>query len=483
MSVLFVCASPRGRQSSSLWLSEYVEAALPEGMATDRLLLSELDLDSGDPAAGQRFDDLVGRMRAARVVVWALGSYTAGVPSGLRLLFERLLAATTPAVFAGRGAAALLTSARFQDDRVLDRLRLVSEQLGFGWVGDVSVMGSPVTGFEEPKVAVRQAKRIAREVAEAVRTGVVPPPRSLPIERDVLAPGPDRVPGSRDQVASYVMPLPASEAKAPPPPILVLAGTSPEADPAVAEAIDAIRAEATYPVDVLDLPRQRLHHCTGCYACNREIEGRCVQSDGLEAVRGRMARSGAVIVVSRAGAAMPDLALRRLAERMWGDCHRPPFVGIPGGVVVVRGGSVADLVGDDLALFLSLTGVAVVARWTDVSTDPAVRRQAVALEIRRLERAMDEGVIEPDRYAVAASRLVFRDLALRWSFYLRADYRYHRRSGLLRDRPRWRHFVLRLLVHSRRVFTGMMAGGRRAGVQRHAARLEALAAERLRGGG
>ena len=479
MSVLFVCASPRGRQSSSLWFSEYVEAALPAGTDVDRILLGDLGLEEDDPESDLRFEDLVGRMQSARVVVWVLGLYTFGVPSGMRLLLDRLLATTVPTDFAGRGVVALLTSAQFQDDRVLDRVRLMSEQLGFGWIGDASVLGNPVTGFERGRAVVLQAKRIAGEIADVVQGAPVPPARSLPIDRQVLAPGPDRGPGRSDppwEPASSGPDL--SMMPAGPSPILVLTGTSPDADPAVAETIDAIRDAATRPVEVADLARVRLRHCTGCYACNREVAGRCVQPDALQAIRGRMARAGAVVVVSRAGAAMPDLALRRLAERMWGDCHRPPFTGIPGAVAVVRGGPVADLAGDDLALFLSLTGIRVVGRWTDAPPDPQVRRQAVALEIRRLERAMDEGVDESDRYSVTASRLAFRDMALRWSFFLRADYRYHRVNGLLQDRSRWRHFGFRLLAHSQRFFRAMLDGGRRKGELRHAHRLDVLRRER-----
>ena len=333
--------------------------------------------------------------------------------------------------------------------------------------------------FESGQPLVRLAKRIAGEIAEVVQGGPVPPARSLPVERSVLAPGPDRGPGRGDPLSDLASPGPDLRGlPAGPSPILVLTGTSADVDPSVAEAIAAIRDAATRPVEVLDLARVRLRHCTGCYACNRELAGRCVQPDALQAVRGRMSRAGAVVVVSRAGAAMPDLALRRLAERMWGDCHRPPFTGIPGAVAVVRGGPVADLAGDDLALFLSLTGIRVVGRWTDAPPDPEVRRQAVALEIRRLERAMDEGVDEPDRYSVTASRLAFRDMALRWSFYLRADYRYHRLNGLLADRPRWRDLGFRLMARSERLFRAMVAGGRRTAERRHAHRLDVLRRER-----
>ncbi len=476
MSVLFVCASPRGRQSSSTWLSEYVEAALPPGIQAGRVLLPEVGLDEGMPDDDPRWLELLDRIRAAHVVVWVLPSYTFGVPSALRLLFDRLLSRTTPADFAGRGAAALLASARYQDDRVLERLRLVSEQLGLGWLGDASVDGNPVKGFEHPDEAVRQARRIARDIARSIRDGQVPPPRSLPLDRSVLAPGPARaVPfaAARADLPEAPGIVPAASAR---PPILVLAGTSPQVDAAVQETIDHVRAAATQPVEVLDLSGVRLQPCTGCYTCNTDTAGRCPLPDALHAVRGRMARAGAVVMVSRAGAAMPDLALRRLAERMWGDCHRPPFQGIPGAVAVIRGGPVADRVLDDLSLFLSLVGCPVVAAWTDAPADPSSRRLAVAHEVRRLELAMSEGIPEPARYGVASSRLAFRDLALRWSFYLRADYRYHRVHGLLKDRPRWPQFLLRLLARSRRAFRGMMSGGRRHAARRHAARIQALQA-------
>jgi multimeric flavodoxin WrbA len=426
--------------------------------------LPSLRLDSPDGGEA-RFQSLLGDLREAAAVVWVLGTYAMGVPSSLKHLFDRLFEFAGSDDFRGRPAATILASARYMDDRVLELVRRVSEELGFAFVGEVSAIGNPISGYEEAREIEAETSRLARSIGDAVRTGYVSAPRHPPVDRAFLrpVPGPSR-PGT-DPLAGRALPEPGG--------ILVLAGTCPLDDPDTSRAIGIIRRSATRPVEVVDLSVARLKACDGCYLCNRRVEGTCVQRDDLAALRERMHRASGIVVVSRGASAMPDLSIRRMFERMWGDCHRPSFQGRQGLAVVLGAGPMTPMVVEEMALFLRLVGVETVGVVTD--SVAALTEPAMEQAVRQLEQAVDEGLTGRPRFLVEASRIAFRDIAVRWSFFLRADYEWHRGHGLLAGAPRWRQFFMRRLVTSRGIERFLYKwGGIRADKRRARRLIEAL---------
>ncbi len=253
----------------------------------------------------------------------------------------------------------------------------------------------------------------------------------------------------------------------------MLTGVPPADEPRVGAVVAGLERTLGRRTRVLDLTARRLDPCCGCYECNYRVEGDCILRDYYAEVLRELAAADVVVVVSTGAAAMPDYALRCLLERAWGECHRPALAGRHALPVVVGAGAAAPLVVDDLSLALRLLGFEVTGAVTDVAAaDPRFPATFVRA-VHDLERAHDEGLTTPSRYAVLASRSTFRDLALRWGHVLRADYDYHRRHGLLRGLTRWSRLLHRLAFGIPPVRRALFKLGRWSAERTRAARLEA----------
>lgn len=103
---------------------------------------------STDPSETEpAFLKIVEKIQTADAVVWTFGAWVLFVPVQMQYLLDKLF--TQGCDFSGKIAAAVMTSVRVHDDFILDRVRFVSEQLGFGYAGCVSAVGNPFFGYAD----------------------------------------------------------------------------------------------------------------------------------------------------------------------------------------------------------------------------------------------------------------------------------------------------------------------------------------------
>ncbi len=80
-----------------------------------------------------------------------------------------------------------MTSVRVHDDFILDRVRFVSEQLGFGYAGDVSAVGSPFFSYQDEEVTEDSCRILAGQLNRTLTDGYVPARHYPPVERKYLS--------------------------------------------------------------------------------------------------------------------------------------------------------------------------------------------------------------------------------------------------------------------------------------------------------
>lgn len=104
------------------------------------------DASEAEPA----FLKIADKMQTAEAVVWTFGAWVLFFPLKMQLLLDKLFAQGHD--FSGKVAAAVMTSVRVHDDFILNRVRFVSEQLGFGYVGDRKTR--PMPRSSNPSIAI-----------------------------------------------------------------------------------------------------------------------------------------------------------------------------------------------------------------------------------------------------------------------------------------------------------------------------------------
>jgi len=235
---------------------------------------------SADPAEAEpAFLEIVAKMRSAGAVCWTFGACGLFVSVRMQYLLDKLFT-QEGYEFGGRVAAAVMTSVGMKDDLILDRVRFFSEQLGFGYLGDVSAVGNPFWGYTGDVEATEDSCRVlAGQLNRALAGGYVPAHHHPPVERRYLSPA-YRGPGF--PVVGPVSPKNGTKT------ILVITGHRLAEAPANAAVAESIRRYSRNQVEVIALQDRDVGPCVGCYLCDFREEGVCVLKDEYEAIKQRL---------------------------------------------------------------------------------------------------------------------------------------------------------------------------------------------------
>ena len=136
--IIFLYGSPRRKKSASLYTARYLAQFLDNDFEFVDVVGAKLSTDSAE--AEPTFLKIVEKMQAADAVIWTFGAWCLFMPVQMQYLLDKLF--TQGYEFKGKISAAVMTSRHIYDDFILNRVQFVSEQVGFGYVGDVSAIGN-----------------------------------------------------------------------------------------------------------------------------------------------------------------------------------------------------------------------------------------------------------------------------------------------------------------------------------------------------
>jgi len=450
-TVLFLCGSPRGKKSASLYTARYLAQFLDHDYEFVDVVGAKL---SSDPTEAEpAFLKIVEKVQEAGVVVWTFGAWVLFVSVQMQYLLDKLFSQPGYA-FSGKIAAAIMTSVRVQDDVILNRVRFVSEQLGFGYIGDVSVIGNPFFGYvDDEEVTEYSCRVLAGQINHALADGYVPSRYYPPVERKYLS--------STHRGQGFALdgvPVQKTGDKA----ILIVTGNRLAEDGANASVVESIRRYSQNNVETIELQDRNVGPCVGCYLCDFRVEGICVLKDDYEAIKRRLQEVDGIVLVGTCASGRVDCHLKAFLDRWWGIYHRPSLMGKYGFVVATGGGPLEADTALYLQSVLNMTGT----RCITALTQGAAEAPRFAASLRRaaedLDRALDEKWQIADRFNTRAARWTFRDLVATSGLVLRADYKYYKEHKMFHySSPGGMNAVLRFLFKSKRLEQRLMAAKQR----------------------
>ena len=120
MKVTVLLGSPRGQRSGSRQMAQHAEQVAGDGCEFTYLDLGRQHQRLlGDE---QRFDEACAAIAGADAILWAIPAYCLFVSAQLKTVLDAIVDRRLE-LFHGKHCAALMTSIRLGDDRVLDALR------------------------------------------------------------------------------------------------------------------------------------------------------------------------------------------------------------------------------------------------------------------------------------------------------------------------------------------------------------------------
>jgi len=416
--VLFICGSPRGKKSASLSTALFMSRFLDYDY--EFVDVAKARLSSNPAEAEPAFLKIVERMKGADAIIWTFGAWVLFVPVQMQYLFDKLFA-QQGYDFTGKIAASVMTSARVHDDYILDRVRFVSEQLGFGYVGDISAEGNPFFGYVDEEETEDSCRVLARKINQALQDGYVPAKESAYLDRAHLSP-------LRRGVAFKVTGREA--VKDGDKTILVITGNRISEDPAGASIVESIRRYSRNKVELIELGAHKVGPCIGCYLCDFRVEGICVIRDEYEEIKRRMHEVDGIVYIGSCASGMVDCHLKAFLDRSWGMAHRPSLKGKYGFAVATGGGPLGKNAAWYLGAVLDKTGAKCIASLTDGDSNDPNFADTVRQTVGDLDRAMEERWQIADRFSTRCATWTFRDFVARNGMILRADYDFHKKNKM-----------------------------------------------------
>jgi len=416
--VLFLCGSPRGKKSASLSTALYMSRFLDYDY--EFADVTKARLSSNPREAEPAFLKIVDKMKGADAIIWTFGAWVLFVPVQMQYLFDKLFA-QQGYDFTGKIAASVMTSARVHDDYILDRVKFVSEQLGFGYIGDVSAEGNPFFGYVDEEETEDSCRILAGKINRALEAGYIPAKESAYIDRAYLSPS------SRGK--GFEVNGPEAE-KDGDKTILVITGNRISEDPAGASLVESIRRYSRNKVELIELEEHKVGPCIGCYLCDFRVEGICVVRDEYEKIKGRMHEVDGIVYIGSCASGMVDSHLKAFLDRTWGIAHRPSLKGKYGFAIATGGGPLGKDAAWYLGAVLDKTGAKCIAALTDGDSNDPNFASTVRQTVEDLDRALKEKWHIANRFATRGATWTFRDLIAENGMILRADYDFHRKNKM-----------------------------------------------------
>lgn len=443
--ILFLWGSPRGKKSASLCTALYMSRFLDYNYEFVDVVKARL---SSNPTEAQpAFRKIVEKMKDADAIIWVFGAWVLFVPVQMQYFFDKLFT-QEGYDFVGKIAASVMTSARVLDDYILDRVRFVSEQLGFGYIGDVSAEGNPFFGYVDEE-AEDSCRVLAGKINRALRDGYVPAKESAYLDRAYLSP--------LNRGKSFDANAPETE-KDGDKTILVITGNRISEDPAGASIVESINRYSRNKIELIELEYRKVDPCIGCYLCDFKVEGVCVLKDEYEEIKRRMHEVDGIIYIGSCASGMVDCHLKAFLDRAWGMAHRPSLKGKYGFAVATGGGPLGKSAVWYLGGVLNKTGTKCIAALTDGDSDDPNFANTVHQTVKDLDLAMEEKWQIADRFTTRSTTWVFRDLVARNGMILRADYDFHKKNKMF-DYPSTggSAAIMRILFKSKKLENKLMA--------------------------
>lgn len=423
MRILVLGGSPKGEKSVTMQYVRFLERALP-GHEFEIVQISRRIRRI--EREGALFAQVIERVGAADLVLWATPVYYFLVPSQLKRFVELVGERGAAAAFAGRHAAALTTSIHFFDHTAHAYLAGVSEDLGMAYHGGHSAGMMDLTRPDGQE----QLRGFAEDVLAAVARGEKPARVHEPAAPHglVYRPGPAAEPVDQGERRVLV--------------VTDGGGDSPNRDRMVAR----IAGSFARPVDVVDLAAVQIKAgCQGCLQCG--FDNRCALAgadDFVPLFRDRVMAADILVFAGAVRDRYLSARWKAFFDRSFFRGHVPSLAGRQVAWVVAGPLRRLPLLRQILAGYTEVQGAALAGIATD--EEPDSRRVDAALDTlaARAVSGAAAGRCGPQSFLGVGGHKVFRDAIwgeLRLVF--QADHRRYRAAGLY-DFPQ-RRLGLRLL--------------------------------------
>lgn len=470
MKVVFICGSPRGKESCSYQVAKYLAHFLDEEFNVEFIRLDAYRLEPDISRTNPEFEGIIARFQDADFVVWAMGIHVGNLPASLKLLIEYIFQHYGDQnIFDNTAAASICTSGRLFDDVVLRRIRALSEAMGMTYLDEIAITGNQGLFYDDDEYTEAQARRLAGVINQHITSRLnLKDRKNSALRREWLQPvknHPDFPVISDARVSSGE--------KSDKYPLIILSSRSVKLDKTAAYCVEIIRN--TYregPVEVLSLEDLNLKRCVGCLWCNHYGDGRCKFQDDLDSAYAHLKSFSRIIVLTPGTGASDDYYHKVFIDRIWVDIHREALKSTYGGIVMYGSGDLGQPSVDFMIRVYRLLGVNIVHSIPDlfnVSSNVSDHLESMITAIKTAHMSKDPVPVTSN---LLADRRCIAWISARWGYVLVTDYDYLKKKGVFTWRERLRNIPGRILFSNPARYRKLLEYGRKRLTRKRIERLK-----------
>ncbi|MBU3915570.1 NAD(P)H-dependent oxidoreductase [bacterium] len=414
--VIFLCGSPKGKSSSSYAIATYLSNFLNDSF--EFIDVAEAQLSFNAAESEPAFERIVEKMKEASVVIWTFGAICWHAPMPLMLLFDKLFAQNHK--FEGKIAASIMSGGHFLDDHILEKMEYICEQLGFGYLSDISAEGVP-GGYSDYEETESSGRVLADQINRALASNYVPYRKTTYVKPDYLSPL-TKNPAFKVESTNITK---DNRKK-----ILVITGKALSAGTAEASIYESIQSHSRNSVELIEIENENVNSCQLNYQCLFKVGVQCIQKDSFEKILTKMKEADGLVYIGHCSSAFVDVHLQAFISRTGSMLVMPELKGKYGFVAAVGGGPL----GKDTAMYLDKLirryGVHSVAKLADGDNQSQDFSKSVKWAVQNLDQAMDEGWKMADRYTARSEHYFMREAAAEVGMISRRMFKYFKKNRL-----------------------------------------------------
>ncbi len=409
MKIIVLNGSPKGEISVTMQYVRYIQKSNPSHEFQFLNISHEINGIEREQAQWQAILEAV---QSSDGVLWATPVYYFLVPSQLKRFIELIWERQAERVFAGKYAAALITSIHCMDHTAINYLTGISEDLGMRFAGGFT----PEMDDLELTRERTNLLSFAAWFLHAIETGL-PTLRSFaPVDYSVGDYRPEGIAEVAKTAGRKV--------------VLVTDGNDPDSN--LARMITAFRQSLPNPVEVIDLNEVEIRGgCLGCIRCG--YDNTCAYQDGLKRfIREKLIPAGAIIFAGAIRDRYLSSRWKRYFDRSFVFGHTPYLHGKQIGFIV--SGPLRQLpnLRQVFEAYTQAQQCALAGFATDEGETKDVTAGLQALAAK-LSWALEHDLQAPPNYLSFGAHLLFRDFIPMNRGIFRADHIFYKQHGLYQD--------------------------------------------------
>ena len=408
MKIVVLNGSPKGDISITMQYVNYLRKKLPEiGFKIIHISKQIKGIEKNT----DKFKEIISEVESSDGIIWDFPVYYFMAPSQVKRFVELIFERKAGESFTGKYATVITSSMHFYDHTAQNYIHGISEDLGMKFVEGFSAEMEDLLTAENREQLEQWGKFFIRHIEKEI-----PVPRKFnPIQHSI----PEFIPGDIEEIEK------TGNLK------ILLATDAEERDINLLRMIDTFVKLCPHPVEVVNIRDLKIKGgCLGCCKCCDK--GECVYKDGyMEFYEEKFLKADIAITAASIRDRYLSSFWKMFYDRQFYNGHRP----------VTKGRQMANIISGPLSRIPNLreimdamvqvgrTGCAGFV--TDESGDS---KQIISL-LRALSDNMvymkENNILKPWTYLGKGGHLIFRDLVYAGRSFLKADYEYYKKEGLL----------------------------------------------------